>query len=277
MNILTFDIEEWLIYEQYRKGEKESYLSILRNYLISILNLLDSENIKATFFCLGIIAREYPEIIKLIDNNGHDIGCHSDSHTNLVKHTPESFQQETYKAIDSLQQVTGKKVSMYRAPAFSITENTKWAFEVLVSLDILLDCSVFPGKRGYGGFKDLDVDKPFKIATPKGILKEFPINYYPMNRLKVFYSGGGYFRMIPYELSKSFFRGSGYNMCYFHIRDFDKYQKKVYSLRYIKSYYGIKGAYRKFTKLIRDFNFVSLSQASEEINWSEAITFRPGN
>ena len=80
MNILTFDIEDWWGYDYYSIGKKEDYLPRLNQYLVQILDLLTERNIQATFFCLGKVAEEYPEVIKSIAKRGHQIGCHSYSH-----------------------------------------------------------------------------------------------------------------------------------------------------------------------------------------------------
>lgn len=87
---------------------------------------------------------------------------------------------------------------------------------------------------------------------------------------QIAYSGGGYFRLLPYPIIKNKFLSREYNMTYFHIRDFDKEQQKQYNLRYFKSYYGINGAYDKFLKLLSDFEFTNVSHANSMIDWSKA-------
>lgn len=270
MNILTFDVEEWYIYDQYPKGSRSYYGPIIEKYLNDILEILDKIETKATFFCLGIIARNDPEIIKAINERGHEIGCHSDTHILLNKHTPASFKDDTYKAIDSIQQLTGKKVKSYRAPAFSIGEKTIWALEALIEAGIEYDCSIFPGKRSFGGFSTFSSNGPVIINTPNGTIKELPVSYANFAGMRLMFSGGGYFRLFPYSIIKKFAAKSDYNMAYFHVRDFDSQQKKVYSLRYFQSYYGIKNAYSKFQKLVNDFNFISVEEAGERIDWDSA-------
>ena len=79
MNILSFDIEEWYIEKKFSGGRQERYQEFDR-YLKLILDTLYENNTKATFFCLGKMATDFPEVIKLIANKGHEIGCHSDEH-----------------------------------------------------------------------------------------------------------------------------------------------------------------------------------------------------
>ena len=272
MNLLTIDLEEWYIYQLYNKGESDFYLPIIESILDNILNLLDEYNYKASFFCLGIIARRYPKIIKKINERGHDIGCHSDLHTFISFQSKSEFRDETRIAIDSLQQLIGRDINMYRAPAFTISEKTKWALEVLAELNIEYDCSIFPVKRSFGGWGSFPTAYPVLIQTSSGVIKELPINYYKFCGSRIIYTGGGYFRLIPYFFIETLMKESNYNMAYFHIRDFDSAQKRVHSFRYLKSYLGVKGAFRKFEQIIRNNEFLSISQASNIINWDNVKT-----
>lgn len=267
MNILTIDLEEWYTYELYKKGTPAYYEPILEKYLDDVLALLDHHNVKATFFCLGIIARRHPFIIQKIANSGHEIGCHSDVHKLLTSLTPSLFREDTQKAIDSLEQVIGTKVTMYRAPAFTITERNKWAIELLVELGIEIDSSIFPANRSYGGFPALNIKKPAIIKTEAGLLKEFPMNYSSVLGKRIIYTGGGYFRILPYILIKRYFNLTDYNMSYFHLRDFDKVQKKVINTRYFINYVGVNTCFRKFEELLHDFSFISLAQADQRTDW----------
>ncbi len=269
MNLLTFDIEEWYTYELHNKGSKSYFEPILDKYLNSVLDALDTVDQKATFFCLGAISKNNAYVIKRIADRGHDVGCHSDKHQFLINQTSESFNQDTFKAISSIEQIIGKKVTMYRAPAFSITEKTKWAPEILISHGILIDSSIFPTKRSYGGFPSFVFNEPVVLNTASGSIKEFPISYANLWGKRLMFSGGGYFRLFPYWSIKSLMSKSDYNMAYFHLRDFDRHQVRNYSIRYFKSYYGIDGAYSKFLRFIDDFPFMPLSHADSKINWDE--------
>jgi polysaccharide deacetylase family protein (PEP-CTERM system associated) len=267
MNILTFDIEDWWVYSHYQIGDKRDWLPRLSKYLNDILDLLDERNFKATFFCLGIVAEEYPDVIKLIDSRGHQIACHSYEHAFMGEKSREYFFQDTKKAIDTLEQATGKKITAYRAPAFSITKNNKWAFEVLAELGIEYDCSVYPANRAFGGFQSFRADKPVIIKYNNAVIKEFPMSLTTIFGKEIAYSGGGYFRLLPYSIIKKVMQQSEYTMTYFHIKDFDYRQKIVFWTRYFQSYYGVKGAFLKLKKLLNDFEFVNLQTVADAIDW----------
>jgi len=279
MNILTFDIEDWWVYKQYGIELESVYRTRLDNYLNQVLDTLDDKNFKATFFCLGALAKNYPEVVKQIQNRGHHIGCHSFSH-NFFKDLPRKiFEEDTKKGIQILEDLTGEKITAYRAPAFSITENNKWAFEVLAKNGILYDSSIFPTNRSFGGFPTYKTDQPAIVEYNGTYLKEFPISLTKILGKEIAYSGGGYFRLFPYRKIKSIINKSNYVMTYFHIKDFDKEQVKQFKSlagenafsRYLKSYYGLSSSFSKFNELLNDFDFVSIKQADEKINWDSRL------
>ena len=267
MNILTFDIEEWIVYDYFNKGGKDFFLPILNNYLGKILDLLDEHNYKATFFCLGQLAKNYPGVIKQIIGQGHDIGCHSNAHRLITTLDQDTFYKDTFLAIKYLEDVCGKKITAYRAPAFSITEQNKWAFKILIDLGITHDSSIFPALRSFERGSNLSFYQPFIIEFNKKELKEFPVNIIKIAGKNIVFSGGGYFRLVPYAFIKKWTNESTYIMTYFHIRDFDKEQKVIFSTRYFKSYYGIKHTMKKFQQYLTDFSFVTLEKANQEIDW----------
>lgn len=286
MNILSFDIEEWFIEKKFNGNRNEKYQEFDR-YLKSILEVLGKQKIKATFFCLGKIASEFPDIIRLIYSCGHEIGCHSNEHLWLTKMSPIELRRDTHDAVAALEDIIGDKILSYRAPAFSIGENNKWAIEVLASEGIERDASIFPAQRDFGGFSQFPTDSPTIINYNGITMKEFPICLTSLLGREVAFSGGGYFRFFPYFFVKSRINSSDYVMVYFHIGDLihDKggvMSKKNYELyfketgtlknrltRYIKSNIGTKNAFNKMSKLITDYNFISLREADKNIDWKQ--------
>jgi len=276
MNILSFDIEDWWIYNHYKIGKERDWLPRLDNYLAQVLDLLDQREIKATFFILGENAKFYPKIVSRIASKGHHIGCHSFSHKFWNDTTtPKEVIEDTCQGLDIIENITGQKVNAYRAPAFSITEKNNWILSVLAEQGVKYDCSVFPSKRSIGGFPSYKTNLPTIIEINGTSIKEFPIATATLCGKKVVFSGGGYFRLFPYRKIKSLTMNSDYLMTYFHIKDFDKKQVKMYEslenesalLRYFKNYYGLYNCFDKFCKFIADFDFVSVEQADKLIDW----------
>jgi polysaccharide deacetylase family protein (PEP-CTERM system associated) len=277
MNILTFDIEDWWVYDHYKIGEKKDWQPRLDAYLGQILDLLDERNMKATFFVLGEVAKHNPEVLNRIALRGHHIGCHSFSHKFWINATPEEVAEDTHKALDVIENITGKKVNAYRAPAFSITESNSWILSILAENGIEYDCSIFPSTRSYGGFPSYKTKLPSLIEANGITIKEFPMSPATIFGREFVYSGGGYFRLFPYSKIKSLAKESDYVMTYFHIKDFDEKQKRTYRSfegepalsRYIKKYYGLKNSFSKFCKFVSDFDFMSIEQADKIIDWNK--------
>lgn len=286
MNILTFDIEEWYL-EKVLHGDRKAKYADFDTYLNKILGLLDETSTKATFFCVGGMATEFPNVIKKIAAEGHEIGCHSNVHTWLNKMTKEDVLEDTHRAVDSLEQLIGKKILSYRAPAFSIGENNKWAFEVLAECGIERDASIFPAARDFGGFPSFGHKGPVLIAHNGLQIKEFPICTASLLGKQVAFSGGGYFRFFPLWFVQNEMKKAPYSMCYFHIgdllpetnglmsrQDYEEYFKETGTLlnrykRYFKSNFGKKNAWNKLEKLIKTQQFLNIEQANATIDWSK--------
>ena len=284
MNILTFDIEEWYIEKAFDGARKEKYKKF-DLYLEKILNLLVETSTKATFFCVGKMAIDFPEKKKKIAKQGYEIGCHSNVHTWLNKMTYEDALQDTREAVDSLEQCVGKKVLSYRAPAFSIGENNKWAFDILAECGIERDASIFPAAREFGGFPSFGYKEPVLISHNGVQIKEFPICTTGILGKQVAFSGGGYFRFFPLWFIKKEMRNAPYSMCYFHISDlmtinskplsrkeYEEYYKDRGTIinrykRHFKNNYGKKSSWNKLEKLIKPQQFLNIEQANEIIDW----------
>jgi polysaccharide deacetylase family protein (PEP-CTERM system associated) len=277
MNILTFDIEDWfhILDNESTRHEKDwlKYDSRLQYNVDRILALLKEQNQRATFFCLGWIAQKHPKVIQDIVLAGHELGTHSHLHQLVYQQSRKDFKDDLLDSIKSIEDVSGKKVTIYRSPGFSIKENCLWAFEILAEAGITIDCSIFPASRAHGGLPTISLSEPFKLYISNDVfLKEFPMSTYRIGPLRVVFSGGGYFRIFPYRAIKWFIRKSPYTMTYFHPRDFDPCQpliKNLNTIRRIKSYYGLNSAFTKLTRLIEEFTFHSLDEADAIINWDQ--------
>lgn len=274
MNILTFDIEEWFHCDFISKDNNWSNYEVrIHKSTDFILNTLSKYNRKATFFILGWIAEKYPEIVKKIYAEGHEIGCHSMKHELVHRMTPQQFREDTNSALNKIEQIIGEKVIMYRAPAFSITKETPWAFEILNELGITHDASIFPSKHDYGGFPDFGNSAPSIIETNGTLIKEFPMSIHKILNKSIVFSGGGFFRLFPYNMIKKWTIDSDYVMTYFHPRDFDNDQPMLQHLplmRKFKSYYGIKNSGAKFDKFISDFKTTTILNVSKDFDWDSA-------
>ena len=276
MKILSFDIEDWFhILDNPETSSPTSWKhmsSRLEEGVDRILFLLNETNQSATFFCLGWIAKKYPNVIREILNNGHHIATHSYTHQLAYKQSKGEFEEDLWSSIDILQQITGLKIDTYRAPGFSITSKNLWAFEIMHRLGISNDCSIFPANRAHGGIPEYTVASPSLIRYEGFRLNSLPINTSKILGKNIVYSGGGYFRLLPMWYLKRRFRNDNYIMTYFHPRDFDPKQPMVPGLsitRKFKSYVGLGKAYSKLKFLLNEHEFINVEMAVQSIDWDK--------
>ena len=279
MRILTFDIEDWfhLLGHTSTKSEKNwsDFESRIRLGMDNIFSILEESNMNASFFVVGWIANKYPNIIKEISDMGFEVGSHTYSHQLCYDLNRKQLSQDIEKSIKIIEDCTGTKVRMFRAPGFSITPSNKWVFDVLYDNGIKIDCSIFPTSRAHGGFAHDELNRPSKIYYNGVNIKEFPLNTIRFLGKQFVFSGGGYFRAMPYRLIKSFTKKSEYVMTYFHPRDFDFDQPMISDLSYLrkfKSYIGLKNCKNKLTRWLKEYKFTDLKSAEEKIDWDHIKT-----
>ncbi len=280
MNILTFDVEEWfhLLDCDDTRSENEWKSFDVRIYenIERIFRILEETNTNATFFIIGWIAKTYPDIVKTISKK-YQIGCHTMNHQLVHQQSKEEFRKDVDSGIKILEDITGQKVEAFRAPGFSVRESEAWVFEVLYEYGIKYDCSVFPARHAHGGMPSFPQSIPSIIEYNGVSLKEFPVSYKEILGNNIMFSGGGYFRLFPYNLIKYWTKSADYNMTYIHPRDLDAGQPIIKSLpltRKFKSYVGLQGAEKKLTQYLSDFKFVDILEADKMVDWEKANIVR---
>jgi hypothetical protein len=196
-------------------------------------------------------------------------------HQLVYNQSPKVFENDLEYLIKLLEDIIGKKVKYFRAPGFSVREDSRWVFDILVSQGIEIDCSIFPAPRAHGGFPSYKAIYPAMIQYDGIRLKEFPINYASILGKSIIYSGGGYFRLFSYTWIKYWTKQTSYLMTYFHPRDFDAGQPVIKGLslfRKFKSYTGLSRSFYKLQKFLNDFEFIDIAEADRLIDWEHVRT-----
>jgi polysaccharide deacetylase family protein (PEP-CTERM system associated) len=277
MRILTFDIEDWYHFLEHRSTRNEiqweHYEPRVRQNTANILEFLERNGQKATFFIIGWVAKQNPGLVKSIADAGHEIGMHSYAHQLIWQQTPDEFRQDLLRNIGVLQDQLGYKVDLYRAPGFSVKRTNLWALDVMAEAGITKDSSIFPAARAHGGMPSFPHNFPCTIERNGIAIKEFPVNYNSIAGLRTVLTGGGYFRFWPYKLIRYYTDRSSYVMSYFHPRDFDSKQPFLGDLgpyRRFRAYYGLKDAQQKFERWITEYSFTDLRSADAAIDWTKS-------
>lgn len=256
MGVLTVDLEDWFqVYNfskviDYKEWNNQEHRII--DNTKKVLSLLDEFNTKATFFVLGWIADKFPELIKKIHSQGHEIASHGYNHKPIYLMNKQEFSQDLDKSINAIKKACSITPIGYRAPSFSITRKTLGALDILREKGFKYDSSMVPIKHPDYGIKGVP-SKPFKI---KGILEiPLPTTY----GLPV---GGGYFRTYPYFLTKHLLKKNKNSVFYIHPWEFDSKMPryKLPLLKRFRHYNGLKRTEKKFKRLLKDFEFIQMKE-----------------
>src|ERR1035438_8888640 len=175
LNAVTVDVEEYFHPTEVQATVDESRWASLpsriEGQLRRILQLLDARHTKATFFVLGCVAERNPRAIREIVASGHEIGCHSHSHRLVYSLTPQEFRRDTRRAVAAIEDACGVTPRVYRAPSYSITKKSMWAFEILVEEGFVSDSSIYPITHDRYGIPG-SPRYPHVIETPVGPIRD---------------------------------------------------------------------------------------------------------
>ncbi len=224
-----------------------------------ILDLFDRHETKATFFTLGWVAQRDPALIKEIAARGHEIACHGFSHQRLTEMTPAAFRQDVTASKTLLEDLSGCPVVGYRAPSFSINETNTWAFDILSESGFLYSSSTYPVKHDLYGVPHWP---RFKHKLNNGLI-EIPLTTLKMGTRNLPISGGGFFRLYPYWLTKlllaQFERKEAQpGIFYMHPWELDTEQPRIASISRksaFRHYLNIHKHEPRLTRMLNDFNW----------------------
>jgi polysaccharide deacetylase family protein (PEP-CTERM system associated) len=274
MNALTIDVEEIFqvhaLSDVVKVGDWDVFASSVESNTSIILDLLKENDTKATFFCLGWIARRHGSLIKRICDDGHEIACHGYSHQVIYNQTPDAFRKDVAESKKIIEDITGKPVLGYRAPTYSVTVKTLWALDILDELGFAYDSSIFPVHHDNYGIPSAP---RFPYLIEGRDLAEFPISTMKLGNINFPIAGGGYFRLLPYMLTrlglKSVEREGKPFIFYIHPWEFNPDSLKVGGLSALsnfRTYINLSKTQGRFSKLISDFSFTTASDVLAGMN-----------
>ena len=276
-NIMTIDVEDW--YNSSLDLFKDSDVahgakpdaSVIDNTLYT-LELLSKTSNKATFFILGTVSQHYPDLIKEIINQGHEVATHGYAHQLVYNLSADEFEQDLKTSLEHLAKAGCCEVLGYRAPYWSITRKSLWALDVLQKLGFQYDSSIFPIKRGLYGIADAN-PLAHKISEefwefPPATVRFLGINW-PI-------AGGGYLRIVPYRIIASAIRkstGRQLRVFYFHPYELDPTDvhlkhnvKSAGTIAYwIQQRIGRGSNPDKLQRLLTEFKFTSIKNTLSDL------------
>ncbi len=199
-NVVSVDVEDYFHAEAF-SGVTDptlwgTYTSRVEANTRRLLELLASLNVHATFFVLGWVADRFPGLVREIADGGHELGCHSYWHRLIYKLNPAEFREDTRRAKDLIEQISGQAVDVYRAPTYSVIDRSTWALEILAELGFSCDSSIYPIHHDRYGMPNAP-RAPFRFQTPSGPMTEFPLTTFRLAGHNLPVGGGGYLRLLP--------------------------------------------------------------------------------
>lgn len=233
----------------------------------AILDVFDEAGVKATFFTLGWIAERRPALVRRIADAGHEVACHGYSHLRVDSQEPEEFREDISKSRRILEDLSGTSVRGYRAATFSVGPHTPWAWRLLEEEGYAYSSSIYPVARDFYG----DPDAPRGPYKPEGVhrLLEIPISTVRLVNRNWPCGGGGYFRLLPYALSKAAIRHLNHAegapaVFYLHPWELDPGQPRSAGTPLksrLRHYLNLSKTHARLRRLARDFAWDRIDRA----------------
>ena len=262
-NAMTIDVEDYFQVSAFahhiaRSEWNSRECRVERNVQI-ILDMLDRHHTKATFFTLGWIAERYPELIREIALRGHEVASHGYGHERASDQTEEAFFSDIQLAKVILEDLTGQEVRGYRAPSFSIGAGNLWAFDCLARAGYRYSSSIYPIAHDHYGMPG---SPRFAYEVRPGLL-EIPITTLRALGRNFPSSGGGYFRLLPYALSRWMLnrvntKDQQPGIFYFHPWEIDPQQPRIdgiSSKTRFRHYVNLEKVEARLNRLLTDFRW----------------------
>ncbi len=263
VNAMTIDVEDYFQVSAFapyiRRSEWDVRECRVERNVERILAMLERHDTRATFFTLGWVAERYPQLVRRIVDGGHELASHGYGHQRASDLSRQQFDNDIQSAKKVLEDIAGVAVQGYRAPSFSIGEGNLWAFDSLAKAGYRYSSSIYPIRHDHYGMPDAP---RFAHRVASGLL-EVPVTTLRMRGRNLPSSGGGYFRLLPYALSRWMLRRVNASdrqsaIFYFHPWEIDAGQPRVVGIdakTRFRHYVNIPRMEARLDRLLGDFRW----------------------
>ncbi|SRR6266851_1154986 len=262
-NALTVDVEDYFQVSAFSpyiaRAEWDRMPCRVERNIDTVLALLAESGSQATFFTLGWIAERYPGLVRRIVACGHELASHGYAHQRATDQAPAEFLEDIRAAKSLLENLAGVEVKGYRAPSFSVGPGNQWAFDCITDAGYRYSSSVYPIRHDHYGVPDA----PRFPYRPRARLLEIPVTTARLLKMNLPAGGGGYFRLMPYAVSRALIRrvnkmDGRAAVFYFHPWELDPDQPRVAAAN-LKSrtrhYLNLDCMESRLRRLLRDFTW----------------------
>ena len=268
-NAMTVDVEDYFqvsAFEPYVSRENwKNFTGRVEENTDRILQLFEQHDVKATFFTLGWVAENYPDLVRRIVNAGHDLASHGWDHRRVTSLNRQEFAEDLRKSKAALEDVSGKAVTGYRAPSYSFTRENDWAHDVLLEAGYRYSSSIAPIKHDLYGIPDAP---RFAHRYANDQIVELPITTTRIMQRNYPCGGGGWFRLYPYRMSKWAIDRVNRSdnepaIFYFHPWEIDPHQPRIKNLDIrtrFRHYQNLQQMERKVLLLLKDYTWRTIPE-----------------
>ncbi len=270
-NALTVDVEDyfqvWALSPHIERQRWETMECRVERNMDRLLELFDSRKARATFFTLGWVAERYPAMVRKLVAHGHELASHGQSHLRATEQSPDEFRHDISTARRVLEDVAGVAVRGYRAPNFSIGRDNLWALDCIAEAGYTYSSSVYPVRHDHYGMPDAP---RFAHRTQNGLL-EIPISTTRLLARNLPAGGGGFFRLLPYRVSRWAIervnRVDGQPaIFYFHPWEIDPGQPRIPGVSIktrLRHYLNLDRTESRLARLLSDFRWDRIDRVFE--------------
>ena len=268
VNAMSVDVEDYFQVTAFARIAPrcrwESFESRVCGTTDRLLALFGDADVRATFFVLGWVAERFPDLVRRIDQAGHELASHGFGHRLVYEMTPEQFRQDLRRARAAIEGAAGRAVLGYRAPSFSITARSMWALDVLIEEGFTYDASIFPIRHDRYGVPDAP-RHPHEIRRSAGAIWEVPASTVRCAGANLPIGGGGYFRLLPYGWTRwGIGRVNGIEkkpaVFYVHPWEIDPEQPRLPAplVTRLRHYRNLGKTESRLCRLLREFRFAPI-------------------
>jgi polysaccharide deacetylase family protein (PEP-CTERM system associated) len=264
VNAMTVDVEDYFQVSAFEphvdKAQWQTLPCRAEKNTERILALFEAHKVRATFFTLGWVAQRYPDLVRKIVDNGHELASHGWEHTRVSAQTPRQFREDVTRTRKLLEDTSGKVVKGYRAASYSIGPRETWAWNELAEAGYRYSSSIVPIRHDHYGIPGAP---RFSFQAVDGKLLEVPITTVPVAGRNFNCGGGGWFRLFPYAFSRWALKRVNINerqagIFYFHPWEIDPEQPRpdglVMKTRF-RHYLNLHRTYPRLERLLKDFRW----------------------
>ncbi|OUS25852.1 polysaccharide deacetylase [Gammaproteobacteria bacterium 45_16_T64] len=266
-NAMTIDVEDYFqvsaFENKFNSSDWDDIAPRVEANTNRLLDLFAEKDAKATFFTLGWVAQRFPDLIKRIAREGHEVASHGTMHKRATDQSRSEFKADVGDAKRLLEDIVGEPVVGYRAPSFSFTKDNQWVYEVLSEEGYKYSSSIYPVVHDHYGIPDAP---RFRYETESGV-DEIPLSTLTVLGKNIPISGGGYFRLYPYMFSRyaiQLFKAKDQEpyIFYLHPWEVDAKQPRVEGVSAktrFRHYINLKRVESRLSQLLTDFEWSSMA------------------